>query len=462
MTGRHAHGRGRRGDRPGGALAAVLAGAAVLATPLLVSGAPGAPAEASPGRAGQVQATTVDPSRARIGPVWRAELPDACTPEEIPTEPSPVLPALGVEEAWELSRGEGVTVAVVDSGVAPSEPHLPADEAVLPGLDSMGTVPGSETVTEGPPLSSSDGRTDFHFHGTAAASLIAARDPEGTHVVGLAPEAQILPVRVYVTTEDDELIEAGYGTDVGRMAEGIRWAADQGAQIISVSMSLPTDVPELREAVEHASAAGSLVVASAGNARTADDDTPGPRYPAAYPGALAVTATTIEGEATDDSIPGEHVEIAAPGDPAYYAYVTGEECYTGGGGEAASSWATAYVAASAALVASMYPDETPAQWAHRLMVTAVRTVPGERDDLLGWGSVAPYDALSFVDDGAAPGPPSPVHEAPSVDAPTFVAVPERPEDPLEAVRGTAAWWVFGAFVVVGGAGLLAKAPRRRG
>ncbi|MGC5627411.1 S8 family serine peptidase [Georgenia sp. Z1344] len=446
MTGRHARCRTGRADRPAGALAAALAGGAILAAPVLGALGPGTLAQAAPGP---------------VAPVTELELPDGCTPEEEPTEPSPLLPALGMEQAWEISRGEGVTVAVVDSGVLPSDPQMPADDVVLPGFDPMGTVPGSESVTEGPALSSSDGRTDVHSHGTAAASLIAARDVDGTQVVGLAPEADILPVRVYVTDQDDELQEAGYGTDAGRIAEGIRWAADQGAQIISVSMSQDRDDPAMRDAVAHAAASGSLVVASAGNAGTTDNVEPGPRYPAAYPGALAVTASTIEGEVTEDAIPGEHVEVAAPGDPAWYQYLDLGPCYSSpGGGQ--TSWSTAYVAGIAALVAAEYPDETPAQWEHRLMSTAVRAVPDERTDQLGWGIVAPYDALAFVDDGAAPGPPSPVHEAPSADAPTYVPVPERPADPLDAVKGTAAWWVFGAFVVVGGAGLLARSPRRRG
>ncbi|MGO1560708.1 MAG: S8 family serine peptidase [Actinomycetaceae bacterium] len=388
----------------------------------------------------------------------RTELPDGCTPEDIPTTVSPIFDQLGIEQAWELSRGEGVTVAVVDSGVVPSEPHL-GDDVVLPGFDPMGTIPGSETVTEGPALSSNDGRTDVDSHGTTIAGLIAARQADGSMIEGIAPESRILPVRIFAVREG-ELAEDGYGPSVARMAEGIRWAADNGAQIISMSMSSTEDAPELREAVEHATAQGALVVASAGNATTTEEDPDLPRYPAAYPEVLAVTASDLDGLAVDASIPGEHVDIAAPGDVAWSVFLNEGECYQEGG--ASSSWSTGYVAAAAALVAARYPDETPAQWRYRLLVTAVRQVPEERTDLLGWGNVAPYDALVFVDDGSAPGPPSPVHEAPTEEAATFVPVPERPADPLEAVRGTAAWWVFGAFVVVGGAGLLAKTPRRRG
>ncbi|MGO1173285.1 MAG: S8 family serine peptidase [Actinomycetaceae bacterium] len=423
-------------------LAVVLAAGAALALagPSAAAGATGP----APG------ATTV-----------RLELPDSCVVEPEPTEPSPIFDQVGFERAHELTRGEGVTVAVVDSGVLPASEHFgEGEDVVLPGHDSMGTLPGSESQTEGPPLSSSDGRTDVHFHGTAAAGLIASRAVEGSGVLGVAPAAQILPVRVYAVDRDHDLAEQGYGPEVGRMAEGIRWAADQGAQIISVSMSLTVDDPALREAVEHATAAGSLVVASAGNADTTEDTSDSARYPGAYPEALAVTASTIEGLPSESSIHGEHVDIAAPGDVAYYPFLDDGPCYLTG--NPSSSWSTAYVAGAAALVAAEHPDETPAQWKYRLTSTAVRANPQERDDLLGWGIVAPYDAVTFVDDGSAPGPPSPVHEAPTADAASFVPVPARPPDPLDAVRGEAAWWVFGAFVVVGGAGLLAKAPRRRG
>ena len=448
--GAHASGvpaRPRGVSRPSARLGLALL-AIAAAAPVAVAGthAPGAGAPAVASDVVGVDAT-------------RSEIPEACTPEDVPTTPSPIVDQLGLEPAWELSRGEGVTVAVVDSGVVPSEPHLPAEDVVLPGFDPMGTLPGSESVTEGPALSSNDGRTDVDSHGTTIAGLIAAREAEGSMIEGVAPEAQILPVRIFAVREG-ELAEEGYGPSVERMAEGIRWAADHGAQIISMSMSTTDDNPALREAVEHATAAGSLVVASAGNATTTEEDPDLPRYPAAYPQVLSVTASDIDGLAVDASIPGEHVDIAAPGDVAWSVWLNEGECYQEGG--ASSSWATGYVAAAAALVAARFPDETPAQWRYRLIATAVRQVPEERTDLLGWGNVAPYDALVLVDDGSAPGPPSPVHEAPTEEAATFVPVPERPADPLEAVRGTAAWWVFGAFVVVGGAGLLAKAPRQRG
>jgi len=84
-------------------------------------------------------------------------------------------------------------------------------------------------------------------------------------------------------------------------------------------------------------------------------------------------------------------------------------------GDAPSSvFASGYAAGLAALVASRYPQESPDQWAYRLMVTAVRPLPAQRDDAIGWGLAAPVAALTFIDDGRALGPPNPVRTAPVV------------------------------------------------
>ena len=116
--------------------------------------------------------------------------------------------------------------------------------------------------------------------------------------MGLAPEAEILPVRVYVSEQHDAA-SAGKGPDGARTAKGIVWAADRGAKVIVVAQSSPTDLPELKAAVEHATASGALVVASADNVpqnqQNRTEDPKAPRYPAAYPQALSVTAVDANG-----------------------------------------------------------------------------------------------------------------------------------------------------------------------
>ncbi|WP_199422639.1 S8 family serine peptidase [Actinotalea solisilvae] len=352
-----------------------------------------------------------------------------CTPEKVQyvAQEPPALNRLGARDAWRTATGAGIVVAVVDSGVDPANTHL--TPAVLPGVDVVGL--------EGDPR----GWTDTAGHGTAVAGIIAARPWEGSGLVGLAPDATILPVRVYYA-DDEQAVEAGVQPQTGRIAEGILWAVDNGARVVNVSISSTVDDPVLRDAVRVATERGALVVASAGNRTTAEDTTDSPRYPAAYDEVLAVTAVDAGDSATEDSIHGPHVEIAAPGTDVLTTFHAAGDCVLGGA--ASSSYATAYVSAAAALVAQAYPGERPAQWAHRLTVTAARFVADARDDWVGWGVVRPSSALAFVDDGSAPGPPSPAYEAPVVTPPRPADLElGAPEDVLAPAQAVSTWWLLG-------------------
>ena len=352
---------------------------------------------------------------------------DPGTRQQFVADEPPALSTLAAESAWSIATGAGVLVAVVDSGVDPANDHLSA--AVVPGADLV----GQDVETSG--------RTDTDGHGTAVAGQIAARPVEGSGVVGLAPDATILPVRVFYG-QDDESQRNGTSVQTDRIAAGITYAATHGATIINVSLSSPTDDPAMRAAVDAATSAGALVVASAGNRNTDPDAPDGPRYPAAYPGVLGVTATDADGHATDDSFHGPHVDVAAPGVNVLTTFHAAGDCMLAGG-SAASSWATAYVSAAAALVAQHHPDESPEQWAFRLEATAARSQPAERDDRLGWGVVQPTEALLFVDDGSAPGPDSPTHPRPVAQAEPAPALDMSvPVSPLADARQDALWWVL--------------------
>ncbi|WHP19151.1 S8 family serine peptidase [Cellulomonas sp. ES6] len=371
-----------------------------------------------------------------------------CTPDRVAysTEQPQALARLSAERAWDTATGRGVLVAVVDSGVDARNEHLA--DAVLPGVDLVGV--------SGDP----GGRTDTAGHGTAVAGQIAARPVDDSGVVGLAPDAEILPVRVYYA-DDDRAREEGVAPDAGRIAAGIEAAVAAGAQVVNVSMSTPTDTPALREAVARATAAGALVVASAGNRTTSSDETDGPRYPAAYDGALAVTAVDVDDAPSADAIHGEHVDVAAPGTNVLTTYHAAGDCLLSGE-NVSTSFATAYVSAAAALIAERYPDETPEQWAYRLEVTAARAQPGERDDLVGWGVVRPAEALGFVDDGTAVGPPSPVHGTDAAATPEARTVDVSPRtDPLAAARRGATWWGIAGTALVLLAALAGRVVGRR-
>ena len=378
--------------------------------------------------------------------------PQGCNDEEpeYVATPPPALARLGAEAAWTLATGEGVTVAVVDSGVERRNVHL--GDVVAEGADLV--------APDGDPR----GWTDVAGHGTAVAGVIAGQPYEADDVVsgvqGLAPDARILPVRVYVQ-DDDRAREEGLAPTAEGIAAGIRYAADHGAQIINVSISTVHESVALAEAVRYATERRSLVVASAGNRETSEDTADGPRYPAALDDVLAVAAVGDADQGVDGSIHGAHVDIAAPGTNVVTAYLATGDCLLGG--EGSPSFATPYVSAAAALVAERFPTETPQQWAHRLTATASRPQADQRDDIIGWGVVRPWAALTFVDDGTAPGPPSPVHAAPDVEAaPPPPVTSHVRADELAPVRSTAVWWGFAGVTALATA-VLASYPglRRR-
>ena len=151
-----------------------------------------------------------------------------------------------------------------------------------------------------------DGLSDTTGHGTAIAGQIAAQPVDGSGVVGLAPDARLLSVRVFRSNQQQDK-DKGFGPTSQRIADGIHWAADNGADIINVSISQETDSPDLRAAVEHASAVGALVVASGGNRASDPDAKDGARYPAGYEQVLGVSAADASGRANDASIHGPQV-----------------------------------------------------------------------------------------------------------------------------------------------------------
>jgi len=369
----------------------------------------------------------------------------ACDPEVtryIPDTPA-VVAQLGMNQAWGLSTGEGAVVAVVDSGVSGNNAHLP-ESALLPGLDLVD--PG-------------DGRQDVYGHGTQVAGEIAARPVEGSGLVGLAPDAQILPVRVYATSSEEDQ-KAGRGPTPDHIATGIRWAADQGAQIIVVALSTSLDIPVLADAVSYAQSAGSLIVASAGNASDADTVEGQPRYPAGYPGVIGVGALDANGLPSDSSAHGPQVAISAPGVSVITTFFGAGDCMVSNE-DPSTSFAAGYVAGIAALVASRYPDETSADWGYRLLVTASRPIAQTRDDSLGWGIISPVNALTFINDGTAFGPENPQFPVTPHYPPDYLPAPTIDEGTPVWVKTTVVFAFFVVLVVLAGALVIQHAPARR-
>ncbi|MFC8448137.1 type VII secretion-associated serine protease mycosin [Kitasatospora sp. NPDC057223] len=266
------------------------------------------------------------------------------------------------EKIWVVTKGEGVTVAVVDSGVAASHPDLAGQ--VGPGSSLLGD--------------DGDGRADTspESHGTAVAGIIAASGgPDHTGMTGLAPAARILPVRV----------STGEAVTPSLLARGITWAVDHGAQVINVSMGTPQPDALLHQAVLYAIRKDVVVVASAGNSGNTDNL---PQYPAAYPGVVSVAGTNRDGTSWAKGQSGRGIVLAAPAADVYST--NDQDAYVNADG---TSYSAAYVSAAAALVRSRFPALTAGQVIRRLTDTAAHhhATPDARS---GYGTVDPLRALT--------------------------------------------------------------------
>ena len=193
--------------------------------------------------------------------------------------------AVRANAAWSVTRGGGVTVAVLDTGVDAYHEDLAGQ--VVAGIDVTGWK------------AQAGGDVDPHGHGTHVAGIIAAAD-NGVGGLGVAPEAKIMSVRVL--DEDG----AGYASDV---AEGIIYAVDHGALVVNLSLGGPTASAAQEAAIEYAVQKGVTVVAAAGNSGVGAP----PEYPAAFPDVVAVAATTPDNAVASFSTRGSYVDVAAPG-----------------------------------------------------------------------------------------------------------------------------------------------------
>lgn len=347
--------------RLGGALAAAVAVAApALAQAPASAQPPAAVWQPAPSQYAQEQDAT-SPEHRPVRPAARPMV-EARAQQALPRPHEQLVP-LGAEEAWRYSTGAGVTVAVLDSGVDADHPDLAG--RVLPGKDY---VDGS-----------TDGRVDVVGHGTTVASLIAGRGEETA--VGLAPDATILPIRV--------LDDRNRYQSATTVAEGVVWAVRQGAQVINLSLGGEHHSAALREAVEIAMANDVVVVACTGNIN--DENDTQVWYPAREPGVVAVAGVVWSERdpiGWPASLTGPETVLAAP------SVVTGAQA--GGGHRAVqgTSFSSALVAATAALIRARWPEMSAANVVNRLVVTAEDYGPAGRDPVFGFGVVDPVAALT--------------------------------------------------------------------
>jgi type VII secretion-associated serine protease mycosin len=271
---------------------------------------------------------------------------------------------LALSAAHRYATGNGVVVAVVDSGVDASHPAL--NGAVIPGAD----------FTKSDVVSNGDGRSDVDGHGTAMAGLIVGHG----QIQGVAPSARVLPIRV--------------GEEGGRtnFATGIRWAVDHGANIVNISSGSPLGDPRELSSINYALDRDVVVVASVGNV----PDSVAVDYPARYPGVVAVGATNKERKHAGVSVVGPEVLLTAPGEK-----ISSARLHHGYAIATGTSDSTALVSGVAALVRSLFPKMPAREVIQRLTSTAIDLGPRGRDDQFGFGLVDPVAALTAT---VSPGP----------------------------------------------------------
>lgn len=249
--------------------------------------------------------------------------------------------------AWRWTTGDGAIIAVVDSGVEPTNSELAPnlwvnpDEVPSNGVDDDGN--GFVDDTSGWDFVDDEPTTeDVVGHGTAVASIAAAA-ADGAGMVGVAPDATIMPLRACAT----------FGCPADLVADAIVYAADNGADVINVSLGAPGVEPLVSAAVAHAMESGALVVAAAGNSGD-DIDVDGPWTPVSIDGVLGVAWTTAADTLAPLSNRGVNsVDVAAPGDLILGATPDGGHDVASG-----TSFAAPHVAGIAALMIQASPDLT--------------------------------------------------------------------------------------------------------
>ncbi len=192
------------------------------------------------------------------------------------------ITAFELPKAWAFSMGEGVTIAVLDTGADLDHPDL--NENLLPGRNFVTPSAAPE---------------DDNGHGSHVTGILVAENND-IGVVGVCPRAKVLPVKVLDKKGNGNLIS---------VAEGIRWAADQGVDLITMSLGSPMKVQQVRKAIQYAASKNVVTFCAAGNAGNTKEIF----YPANYPESISIGAVDENFTRASFSNTGSNLDFMAPG-----------------------------------------------------------------------------------------------------------------------------------------------------
>ncbi len=308
------------------------------------------------------------------------------------------LGAYRIPQQWRDTMGQDVTVAILDTGIDEDHPDL--SDAIHDARDFT---------------NSRSGPNDRQGHGTHVAGTVGARhDDRG--VVGVAPQCRLLIAKV--------LGDDGSGTS-DRVASGVDWACDSGADILSLSLGSPSPDERLCRAIERAVEKEKFVICAAGNAGRPDSVD----FPARWPTTVAVGSVDRNGRVSRFSSRGSEVDICAPGQDVLSTYLNGGYAKLSG-----TSMAAPFVTGVVALLLAKHrslggrtPVRNQRQLVEHLRRTATDAGPAGKDPSFGYGLINPESVLATPTDAHKPPQPP---EAPGDGVWVFVpggVVGESPE-----------------------------------
>jgi thermitase len=324
--------------------------------------------------------------RVRPGAIVAAELPPARPTAMGVRTDERSRDAVGLGEARAFTRGEpGVKVAVLDTGVCLTHPEL--RDRLLPGRDFVDIIDGHADFV-GDFLGLDEAPEDEVGHGTHVAGIIAGAGiamPEG-----IVPNCRLLPVRVLgAMKQGARRVGAGL---IDNINAGVKWAIDQGAQVINMSLGVEHAGGGLphQEVIDYARLKGVTIVAASGN-----DGEEHLYYPGAFPSVIAVGALDARGEVAPFSTFGRQVSFVAPGTDVYSSYLENDYAYSTG-----TSHAAPFVSGAIAMMKSYAVKRgrrlSDAQAKNVLKHTADKRGRAFKDRHAGFGRLNLADAMRLL------------------------------------------------------------------